>query len=181
MYGVVAPLTTISPSTYQENELPWFDLYSEAPATNQAGDFQNVQSIAEVDEMFTNITKHVSEHSSHGLLDPQKPPRCSKCPRKVATCVYRPCNHFACADCLFDTQEHSEVCRRCNSQVERFVGFKNPVVDARKAKELEKELDDIEKEKSITGVSVDQLGDEKAWTILLDEDKVNRLHSRRGE
>lgn len=165
--GTVAPLTPISPSTYTQSKIPWFDLYNEGPATKQAGFFQNVQSLAEVDAIVSSkilsgggATKSVHDDP----LDPRKPPDCSTCELKKGACVFRPCCHVACHECLRKTIDDKSKCSICGVKVERFVGFLKKV-------ELKK-LEEIEKEKLIEGVEV---GDQSAWTIHLDADRVAKL------
>lgn len=181
MFGVLAPISKIDPSTYKANSLPWFDLYSETPATNQAGHFQNVQSLAEVDCIVTRaLNKTLIQLAakktppSHELLDPLHPPLCSKCPNQLAACVLRPCTHTACAECLFAMKEGTSRCRICRLVVRNYVGFASPV-ETRRVKELAA----IAREKEIVGVTVDQIGDKTASTVMLDEDRVNSLHGAR--
>lgn len=75
--GVVAPISRITPDTYKNNNLPWFDLYSELPSIATAGYFFNVQSLAEVDRIITRSTsKALKLQASTDLIDPSNPPFC---------------------------------------------------------------------------------------------------------
>ncbi|KAL8290558.1 hypothetical protein RQP46_002816 [Phenoliferia psychrophenolica] len=185
MFGVLPPITKIDALTYKKNSFPWFDLYSETPATNQAGHFQNIQSLAEVDSTLIrplkkNFTESTTKTPSPELLDPSKPPSCSKCPGRNAACCLRPCSHVACDKCLGSIVESwGTRCLVCSLVVSRFVGFASPV-ESRKRKELEAIAKEIEKERNIVGVTVEQVDDSKVWSIMLDEDRVNELHGTRG-
>ncbi|KAI5476934.1 hypothetical protein MNV49_007035 [Pseudohyphozyma bogoriensis] len=176
MTGFLSLLSPITPDTYKENNYPWFDLYSETPATTEAGEFQNVHSLAEVDAIVSaSLQKPLAGRAPlRELLDPRHPPDCSSCADERAACVFRPCNHVACAECLFKTQEGSKVCVVCRERVARFVGFRNPV-ETRKLEELEA----IEGEKGIKGVTVEQAKGGKVWTVMLREDRVSGLRGRR--
>jgi len=172
--GNVCPISPIDPSTYKDNNLPWFDLYSEALATEQAGHFANVQSLAEVDAIVARSlnAEKPGRAPLHQLLDPAKPPPCSTHSDKLASCVYRPCGHLACDDCLFkqldkisfdvDDKKSKNGCDLCKSEIGLYVGFRTPV-DERKLKELKA----MEGEKKIKGVTVDQRKDPNVWTIPL--------------
>ncbi|KAL8290630.1 hypothetical protein RQP46_002888 [Phenoliferia psychrophenolica] len=185
MFGVLPPITKIDALTYKMNSFPWFDLYSETPATKQAGHFQNVQSLAEVDRILTrslrkNLTESIAKTPSPEPLDPSKPPSCSKCAGKLAACVLRPCSHVACDQCLGAIVESwGTRCRICRLVVSRFVGFATPV-ESRKRKELEAIAKEIEKEKNIVGVAVEEADDPRVWSVMLDEDRVNELHRPRN-
>lgn len=174
--GILPPISPIIPKTYKKSKLPWFDIYSEAPATGQAGHFQNVQSIADIDKIVKSSASTLipGRTTLHELLDPDQPPTCSKCSEHFAACVFRPCNHVACERCLFVTQEDSERCSICSLAVERFVGFRTPV-QSRKVAELEA----IDREEDIVGVTVQQASEGTVRTIILDEDRVNGLRGGR--
>ncbi|KAL8292826.1 hypothetical protein RQP46_000520 [Phenoliferia psychrophenolica] len=177
MFGVLPPISPIDASTYQNGSLPWFDLYSETAPTLQAGNFQNVQSITEVDNL-PPLKKIKLETNASDLLDPRNPPSCSSsaCMAKLASCVLRPCGHFACDKCLFFvTESENSACKICQVGVERFVGFASPVESRKQRKERE-EREAIAKEKDIVGVSIEQANDPKVWTIMLREDYAGRLH-----
>ncbi|ORY74784.1 hypothetical protein BCR35DRAFT_343890 [Leucosporidium creatinivorum] len=182
MTGTIAPISPISPSTYEENDLPWFDLYSEAPSTEQAGHFANVQSLTEVDAIVSKslLAEKLGRVPLHQLLDPAKPPPCTSHPEKKASSVYRPCGHLACDDCLFkqldkiaisNGEKSGSSCGVCGARIELYVGFRTRI-DEKKIAELEA----MEGEKKIKGVTVKQREDPNVWSIHLVEDRITGLH-----
>ncbi|KAL8278393.1 hypothetical protein RQP46_009285 [Phenoliferia psychrophenolica] len=171
MFSVLPPVSPIDAWTYQNNSVPWFDIYSETAPTLQADNFQNAQSITTANNLPPR-KKTKLETNASDLLDPRNPPACSSsaCMAKLASCVLRPCGHLTCDECLFLIMEsENSACKICQVGVERFVGFASPV-------ESRKEREAIEKETDIDGVAVDQADDSEVWTIMLREDDVGRLH-----
>lgn len=164
LFGVIPPNTSISPKTYEENDLPWFNLYSELPSTEQAGQFQNMQSISEVDDILLQVALHEE-------IDPADPPICSKHDDKKTVAVFRPCNHLACEECLFATLDKASHCFKCETVVEDYIGFTNRI-DRNKLDAL---MNVMEVERNIKGVSISDQDAPNVISLILEEDKVSPL------
>lgn len=165
LFGVLPPNSSITADTYRDNNVKWFDLYSESPTTNQAGQFHNVQTISEIDTIKLNSAK-----SNNTLIDPKNPPSCSQHTSETSVAVFRPCGHLACSDCLFTTLDQESRCVSCREYVIQFIGIKMGI--DRKKLELMKAM---EGERTIEGVRIDQANEPNVVKLLLEEDRVSKL------
>lgn len=163
LFGVLPPISSITTDTYKDNNLPWFNLYSELPTTNQAGQFQNVQTISEIDDIKLNLKP--SEN-----INPRNPPPCTEHASIKSVAIFRPCGHLACSQCLFSTIDQNSQCVSCKEHVIQFTGIKVGI-DQKKLKLMIA----IEGERSIEGVRIDESNVPNVVNLLLKEDRVSRL------
>ena len=84
----------------------------------------NVLSVTQLEEQNT-----VSSAENHlpDLIDPEAPPGCSIHPRSRSSCVFRPCSHVACSNCLGSAMLAGSKCPKCQAGIEKFVGMQTPI------------------------------------------------------
>jgi ubiquitin len=171
--GVIPPMTPIVPGTYQRYDYPWFDLYDEyIPAITSTGHFNNIQSVHQLDNSSRSPD---SVKSSPQLLNPEAPPRCSTHKSVTSCSVLRPCNHFVCVACFGQAIINGSKCcvANCDRVVDAFVGFDKPMAKVNVGGGSTGNWWAVEGQ--IDGVAAGQT-DGKVVTLVLDEDKVSRLH-----
>ena len=76
----------------------------------------NVLSVNQLDEQ-----NRVS--SAPDLIDPHVPPGCSIHPSERSSCVFRPCSHIACSNCLGLAVLAGSKCPKCKAEIGKFVGM----------------------------------------------------------
>ncbi|KAJ6481681.1 hypothetical protein C8R45DRAFT_309655 [Mycena sanguinolenta] len=161
--GVVCPVTPITPELYKAYDYPWSDLYDEHLSTvHHSGAFSSVRSIFKLDN---------ASLPSYDLLDPHSPPDCPRHSERKATCVARPCGHPTCAECFGESIMDGLKCMVCAKAVQKYVGFEKPVPTIKPGGGSEGAW--WEGEAQIDGVLS---GSSNAITLILDEDRVCRLH-----
>ncbi|KAF8161676.1 hypothetical protein B0H34DRAFT_796422 [Crassisporium funariophilum] len=171
--GVVPHPSPISPETYKENKLPWFTLYDEdlpGLESNANNVLQNIKSVSQIDQQ---------SPPTPSLLVDLSEERCTQHTNASATCVFRPCAHLACGECVKEAQANGLVCSQCGRAVDRFVGFRAPVkLEQSKAKAKApgtKVLDDA----AVQIYLHEQTANSRTVTIYHDpEDRVSPLFSR---
>ncbi|KAH8834331.1 hypothetical protein DL96DRAFT_1580212 [Flagelloscypha sp. PMI_526] len=165
--GVVCPLTPITPALYKARNYPWFALYDEHLPTIQTGQVLNtVQSIGQLD--------NASIPAYTDLINPDSPPKCIKHSDRTSTCVCRPCGHPACSECFGNSVMGGGKCVACHQQVDKFVGFTKPIPTVSSGGGGS-EGSWWQAESLIEGIRAGS-GSRNITTLMLDEDKVCRLH-----
>ena len=84
----------------------------------------NVLSVTQLDEQ--NPTSPARSQLPD-LIDPHAPPGCSIHPSAVSSCVFRPCSHVACSNCLGSAILAFSKCPKCRAGIEKFVGMQTPI------------------------------------------------------
>ena len=84
----------------------------------------NVLSVTQLDEQ--NPASSVRSQLPD-LIDPNSPPGCSIHPTAVSSCVFRPCSHVACSNCLGSAMLAGSKCPKCRAGIEKFVGMQTPI------------------------------------------------------
>ncbi|KAK7019924.1 hypothetical protein R3P38DRAFT_2971295 [Favolaschia claudopus] len=104
-------------------------------------------------------------------LDPASSPNCSTHLESPARCVARPCSHLLCSECLEKSALREMECVICDAEIQRLVGFNNPIQSFTRGSGSEGAW--WEGEAPIEGVA-DEGPD--VVTLFLDEDSVCKLH-----
>ena len=84
----------------------------------------NVLSVAQLDEQNQASS---AQSQLPDLIDPYAPPGCSIHPRKTSSCVFRPCSHVACSNCLGSAMLAGSKCPKCQAGIKKFVGMQTPI------------------------------------------------------
>ena len=84
----------------------------------------NVLSVTQLDEQ--NLASS-AQSQLPDLIDPNTPPGCSNHPSASSSCVFRPCSHVACSNCLGSAILAGSKCPKCRAGIEKFVGMVTPI------------------------------------------------------
>ncbi|TEB27289.1 hypothetical protein FA13DRAFT_1816431 [Coprinellus micaceus] len=138
--GVLPPVTPVTREMYTRHSVPWyklFDDYAESIA-EISKDLTSVRSVSALDKASANV----SYKAEGPVIDPDAPPPCFQHRRSVSSCVFRPCGHAACADCIGPALLRGCLCS-CGIKIARFVGTRRafPLINMM-AQEPENESDD---------------------------------------
>jgi len=114
---------------YTQNGVPWyklFDDYVEGVTTGPSA-LSNVLSVTQLDE--ENSASFAGADSQlDNLIDPKAPPNCSLHPSTTSPqCVFKPCGHLACTNCVGLAVLAGYKCPNCQATVEKFVGMQTPL------------------------------------------------------
>ena len=85
----------------------------------------DVLSVAQLDKQ--NPASSTQSQSAPDLVNPHAPPGCSIHPSERSSCVFRPCNHVACSNCLGSAVLAGSKCPKCQAGIENFVGMLTPI------------------------------------------------------
>ena len=113
---------------YTQNGVPWYKLFDDyvESVTTGASALSNVLSVTQLDEensaSFTGAASQLDN-----LIDPKAPPNCSLHPSATSSCVFRPCGHLACTNCVGLAVLAGYKCPNCQATVEKFVGLQTPL------------------------------------------------------
>ena len=111
---------------YIQNGVNWYKLFDDyvdgITAVSEA--LSNVLSITQLDEQTSASS---AESRLPDLIDPDAPPGCSVHPGFTSSCVFRPCSHVACANCLGSAMLAGSKCTKCHARIEKFVGMQTPL------------------------------------------------------
>ena len=104
----------------------WYKLFNDyvdsITAVSEA--LSNVLSVTQLDEKNQASS---TQSQSPDLIDPKAPPGCSIHPRARSSCVFRPCSHVACSNCLGSAMLADSKCPKCGAGIEKFVGMQKPI------------------------------------------------------
>jgi len=111
---------------YIQNSVSWYKLFDDYVdgITSVSEALSNVLSVTQLDEK-NSVSSAQSQ--SPDLIDPNAPPGCSVHSGARSSCVFRPCNHVACANCLGSAMLAGSKCPRCQAAIEKFVGMRTPL------------------------------------------------------
>ena len=113
---------------YTQNGVPWYKLFDDyvESVTTGASALGNVLSITQLDEensaSFTGAASQLDN-----LIGPKAPPNCSLHPSATSSCVFRPCGHLACTNCMGLAVLAGYKCPNCQATVEKLVGMQTPL------------------------------------------------------
>lgn len=126
--GTLAPPTSVTRLQYMCRKIPWFGLYDEhIPSISQGGQFQNVQSIDEIDYQMRRVKRaRLMPGSEEREFDRDRLPQCDVCLKGIACVVLRPCSHCVCGTCLSKTALGGTTCLKCSTRIFGYVGFATP-------------------------------------------------------
>ena len=112
-------LTPITREMYTWNGVNWYKLFDDyVDSINVVPEaLSNVLSVMQLDEQ---------NPASSDIIDPYVPPGCSILPSK-RSCVFRPCSHVACSNCLGSTVLAGSKCPKCQAEIKKFVGMQTPI------------------------------------------------------
>ena len=155
-------------TAYEKYNYPWYKLYDENSAViSGTGNFIHVKSVHDVD----NIR---FAHPGLVSLNPDAPPPCTNHPKSTSVCVFRPCNHNACAACLGMAMVLNSECPICSAVILTFTGIKTPIAKVHAASG-ETEDKEWAVEQHIVGVRVADEDADNVITLFLAEDAVSGL------
>ena len=104
----------------------WYKLFDDYvdSITVVSESLSNVLSVTQLDQQ-----NQVSSVRSQlpDLIDPKAPPGCSSHPGARSSCVFRPCSHVACSNCLGSAMLAGSKCPKCQAGIEKFVGMQTPI------------------------------------------------------
>jgi hypothetical protein len=128
--GILPPITPITREMYTQNGVPWyklFDDYVESVTTGPSA-LSNVLSVMQLDEE-NSASFAGAESQIDNLIDPKAPPNCSlQHPSATSPqCVFRPCGHLACTNCVGSAVLAGYKCPNCQATVEKFIGMQTPL------------------------------------------------------
>jgi len=121
-------MTPITRDMYTQNGVPWyklFDDYVESVTTGPSA-LSNVRSVTQLDEE-NSASFAGAESQLDNLIDPKSPPDCSFHPSTTSSCVFRPCGHLACTNCVGSAVLSGYKCPKCQAGVDKFVGMQAPL------------------------------------------------------
>ena len=104
--------------------MPWyklFDHYVESITTGLSA-LRNVLSVTHLNKQ-NSASSAGAESQLDNLIDPKVPPNCSLHPSVTSPCVFRPCGHLACTNCVGSAVLAGYRCPNCQATVEKFVGM----------------------------------------------------------
>ena len=111
---------------YIQNGVKWYKLFDDyvdsITAVSEA--LSNVLSVTQLDEQKSASS---SQNQLPDLVDPNAPPGCSVHLGTTSSCVFRPCSHVACANCLGLAMLSGSKCPKCQAGIEKFVGMQTPL------------------------------------------------------
>jgi len=111
---------------YIRNGVNWYKLFDDyvESITVVSEALSNVLSVTQLDEQ-NPVSSALNQ--SPDLIDPYAPPGCPIHPSERSSCVYRPCSHVACSNCLGSAVLAGSKCPKCQAGIERFVGMLTPI------------------------------------------------------
>ena len=111
---------------YTRRGVNWYKIFDDYvdSITTVSEALSNVLSVTQLDEQ---NSASVAENQSENLIDPNVPPGCSLHPNAMSSCVFRPCGHLACTNCLGSAMLAGSKCSKCRVGVEKFVGMQTPL------------------------------------------------------
>lgn len=124
--GILPPITPITRDMYTRRGVNWYTIFDDYvdSITTVSEALSNVLSVTQLDGL--NLASH-AESQSENLIDPDVPPGCSLHPNAMSSCVFRPCGHLACTNCLGSAMLAGSKCSKCRVGVEKFVGMQTPL------------------------------------------------------
>ena len=111
---------------YTRNGVKWYKLFDDYvdSITVVSEALSNVLSVTQLDEQNQASS---TQSQLPDLIDPNAPPDCSIHFRARSSCVFRPCGHVACSNCLGSAMLAGSKCPKCQAGIEKFVGMQTPI------------------------------------------------------
>lgn len=150
---------------YRLHKYPWLPIYDEPQ--------QHFKEASRFD--FTSASAAKSDNPTDSIDFRRSPPKCSAHGSKVAICVVRSCNHFACKDCLESTFARSNACNFCHKLFDALVGCEKPIG------KVIPDTSDVKpwwaaEERRPEDIMV--AASSKIVTLIIEDDKVSVLHGK---
>ncbi|TFK29558.1 hypothetical protein FA15DRAFT_610192 [Coprinopsis marcescibilis] len=122
--GIVPPFTPVNRDLYLRHGIPWFKLFDDyvEAITGVSEALKSVVSVAQLDKKKFGA----GQPTPDPVVNPDAPPPCHEHPISTASCIFRPCGHPACPQCLGSAILGGSKCS-CGSAVSKFVGLKQPI------------------------------------------------------
>ena len=113
---------------YTQNGVPWYKLFDDYVESVTIGPsaLSNVLSVTQLDEE-NSASFAGAESQLDNLIDPKAPPNCPLHSSALSSCVFRPCGHLACTNCVGSAVLAGYKCPKCQGGVEKFVGMQTPL------------------------------------------------------
>jgi len=111
---------------YIRNGVNWYKLFDDYvdSITVVSEALSNILSVTQLDEQNPASS---AQSQLPDLIDPHAPPGCSIHPSARSSCVFRPCSHVACSNCLGSAMLAGSKCPKCRAGIEKFVGMQTPI------------------------------------------------------
>ena len=121
-------MTPITRDMYTQNGVPWYKLFDDYVESVTIGPsaLSNVLSVTQLDEE-NSASFTGAESQLDNLIDPEAPPNCPLHSSASSSCVFRPCGHLACTNCVGSAVLAGYKCPKCQAGVEKFVGMQTPL------------------------------------------------------
>ena len=151
---------------YIRNGANWYKLFDDYvdSITVVSEALSNVLSVTQLDEK-NSASSESAGSQLPDLIDPKAPPGCSIHPRAKSSCVFRPCSHVACSNCLGSAMLAGSKCPKCLAGIEKFVGMQTPIPV------VSQNTGNTDKEGEWTVKEIEKLA-----TTAADSDKVIVIH-----
>lgn len=173
---------------YLRNGIPWFKLYDDyVEGLSEASEaLASVVSVSEIDkgkqkQKLVKVAASSSDTSSSTkgegsgrLIDPDAPPTCFLHALLTSSCVFRPCGHTVCPQCLGVALLGKSGCP-CGSKIAKVVGMKQPVHQMVSASESDEEDEDLWNFEETEELAVRARSSGKVTIIHLRKDDVAPL------
>ena len=114
---------------YTQNGVPWYKLFDDyvESITISPSALRNILSVTHLDKQ-NSASFAGAESQLDNLIDPKAPPNCSLHPSVTSPqCVFWPCGHLACTNCVGSAVLAGYKCPNCQATVEKFVGMQTPL------------------------------------------------------
>ncbi|KAH6902474.1 hypothetical protein BKA70DRAFT_1520857 [Coprinopsis sp. MPI-PUGE-AT-0042] len=177
--GILPPATPVTRDIYVRHGIPWFSLFDDyvASITETSQTLAAVRSVSDLD---TLEMQKAAREAQDAVIDPDSPPFCPQHRRSRSVCVFRPCGHTVCHQCLgFALMGGSKY--SCGAPIAKFVGMKRPMAEVTAP---DAEADDAEEMdewnvKEIEELSLGAVQQGKVIVIHLNQDNVAPLQQRK--
>ena len=119
---------------YTQNGVPWYKLFDDyvESVTISLSALRNILSVTHLDKQ-NSASFAGAESQLDNLIDPKAPSNCSLHPSVTSPqCVFWPCGHLACTNCVGSAVLAGYKCPNCQATVEKFVGMQTPLPAPRK-------------------------------------------------
>ncbi|KAJ3545755.1 hypothetical protein NMY22_g2313 [Coprinellus aureogranulatus] len=179
--GILPPFTPITRDLYASLGIPWFKLFDDYvdSITETSEALASVLSVSELDKLHS-ASAVKSQGPAVDVVDPDAPPRCFQHSLAVSSCVFRPCGHAVCSQCLGQALLCGSKCS-CGSVISKFVGMQQPLPQVNIGAHENSADDDGMKHwnvQEIEQLSAHAVRHGKVVVIHLPEDNVAPLQQR---
>ena len=122
--GIVPPFTPVTRDLYLRHGIAWYKLFDDyvEGITGASDTLKSVVSVGQLDKQKSGG----GQPAPDPVVNPDAPPPCHEHPIATASCVFRPCGHPVCPQCLGSAMLGGSKCS-CGSAISKFVGLKQPI------------------------------------------------------